>query len=403
MDAEHKLIHARLGIDVVRDLQVPEGLFHRVDVIHTSPLLSLPAPVTYAKITARLGLFLDPRVLAAIRQYPNDLAAVTLHTRASVAAFAQVHGGTMYMSLRKDAYQQFGMTGSRVKKGDQWVITIPLGKGTSDKILDRARWCFANTLVDKFEIAVTGSSEAIARLLELAKSTTTLPQPTGASKPTTATNSPATDTAVAADPVPTPLRPLHFTSHTTTTRAWSPPGRSTIRVPSFTPLLNPAASSPPSPPVDASLGVPSRTRQRARTTLSPLLQEQLLDLTEWIGLVCTECDRVDDGHGVDAYVSAYRVPEPNTLNGVEKTTVRGVMRAEDVRAVVRAVRPEVGSRKRKRDGPAMDVDEDDEEDEEVVVVVAYAWPEQVHGGMKRGDVFVWVVPRKGERMAALVA
>ncbi|KAJ3362711.1 hypothetical protein GGF31_001528 [Allomyces arbusculus] len=389
MNAEHSLIHARLGIDVARDLQVPEGLFHRVDVIHASPLPSLPEPMTYLKTTARVGLFLDP--------HPNDLAAVTLHTRASVAAFAQVHGGIMYLSLRKDAYQQFGMTGSRVKKEDRWVITVPLAKGASDKVLDRARWCFANTLVDKFEIAVTGTSKAIARLLELAKSTTAPPQPAPATKSTDAATKPA-------DPVPTPLRPLPFTSHTTTTRTWTPPGRSPIRVPSFSPLFNPASSIPPSPPVDTSLGVPSRTRHRARTTLSPLLQEQLLDLTEWIGLVCGECDRVDDGQGVDAYVSAYRVPEPNALSAVEKTTVRGLMRAEDVRGLFCAVRPEVGSRKRKRDGPAMDVDEDDEEgDGEVVVVVAYAWPEQVHGGMKQGDVYVWVVPRKGSKMAALVA
>ncbi|KAI9152565.1 hypothetical protein H9P43_009357 [Blastocladiella emersonii ATCC 22665] len=350
--------------------RVPDADYHRVDVIRAAPLEVSPK-LPYLKVYTPLALLLETGVLKALHTHAKPASVQSLHTDPEHAATVQVRGGALLLALTKDVYQTLGLAGSKVggSKGgrgdDRYLVRVPL-EPKSQKLVQRAHWCFTHTLTSAFDLAVRGPPALLDAVRAAAS----------------ALGAPVTECAARVE-------------------SWSPPNGAVW------PAIGPVADllAAPAPDKKRVKGQQPKTGPaKSRTTLPLETREAVSDLLEWAGLVAARGDRLAGSEGVDPFVSTYRAPgtdEDAEPRPVAVTTVRGFLGASDVQAaVLDAVRPvpvAAAGQKRAHNGDdepaaaaAVTVDED-------TYVVAYPVPNQIHGLPAQPVVpkaVVWMIPAK---------
>ncbi|KAI9220471.1 hypothetical protein BC828DRAFT_383488 [Blastocladiella britannica] len=373
-------LHIRRHTSSADACVVPDVLYHQIDILHSHPLPAAASStavqaLSYVKVAASLAFFVSEAFLALLGAHASksNVAAVALSVDPKSCTAAELRRSVLHLLLPKDTYQSFGLTGShvRTKQGSRYAVQLPLASGTSERVLNRARWCFAHTLTGEFDLAFTGPPEFLAALQALA----------GTASAKTCPFALSTWTAPSATVVP-PLTPL--LERMDSAAAASTTKRTAVSS-STKKSMGPVACVP-----------------KARTALSDETRECVLDHLEWVGLAAMQADRVFDGKAaVDPIISTYRAPvlgdDDGTPVSMTKTSFRGLMDANRVTAILDAVRGkdtlsqrDGAAKGRKRASPS-----DDERAARPlmptdVMVIARVVPSQIHD-TSAGDC-MWLLP-----------
>ncbi|ORZ40768.1 hypothetical protein BCR44DRAFT_1099847 [Catenaria anguillulae PL171] len=243
--------------------------------------------------------------MVSLKKHQRYVSMVSLHTDPAHSTHIHLHEGVLHLSMPKDTYVRFGMTGKKINKtGRYFLISLPLAhKGDKSKLLNRAAWCFSNTLTDVFEFAITAPNQFLQTLAS------------GAIHP-----------AVRALPVQvSPLVQYPFAK-----QVWSP--ADSVHIPSLETLVDNLDTFIESHDAFKRSATTSGPRAlfapKPRHALPDLTREQLHEYLEWIGMVTQQVEGHLTGETIDSDYSRYVVPgvggEPPEAARVYKTEIRGL-------------------------------------------------------------------------------